>query len=137
MFELKTETKPDKLGEFFNADVMEESGQLILVIREDLTSFTDSMLIKNQTKPALKDALIVITSRLKLGSHLNIRVNGQSSLASLRTDKSLVHLGIFLDVGQPNNVIKNANADEAIRELLEQLVRLSPHGGPVSDATLA
>ena len=32
---------------------------------------------------------------------------------------------------------KNATADKAIRELREQLVRLSPHGGAVSDATLA
>ena len=137
VLKFKTETKPDKLGQYFNADVMEESGQKILVIRENLTSFTDSMFIKNQTKPALKDALIVLTSRLKLGNHLNIRVDGQSSLASLRTDKSLEPLGIFLDVGQPKNVNKNATADKAIRELREQLVRLSPHGGPVSDATLA
>ena len=135
--EFRTETKPDKLGKYFNADVMEESGQKILVIRENLTSFTDSMFIKNQTKLALKDALIVLTSRLKLGNHLIIRVDGQSALASLRADKSLEPLGIFLEVGQPKNVNKNATADKAIRELREQLVRLSPHGGPVSDATLA
>ena len=40
---------------------------------------------------------------------------------------------MFLEVGQPKNVNKNA----AIREFREQLVRLSPLGGPVSDATLA
>ena len=135
--EFKTETKPDKIGKFFNADVIEESGQKILIIRENLTSFTDSMFIKNQTKLALKDALIVLTSRLKLGNHLSVRVDGQSALASLRTDKSLEPLGIFLEVGQPKNVNKNATADKAIRELREQLVRLSPHGGPVSEATLA
>ena len=132
-----TETKPEKLGQFFNADVMEESSQKILVIRENLTSFTDSLIIKNQTKPALREALIVLTSRLKLGNSLSIRVDGQSSLASLRADKSLEPLGIFLDIGQPKNVNKNATADKAIRELREQLVRLSPHGGAVSDATLA
>ena len=45
--------------------------------------------------------------------------------------------GIFLDVGQPKNVNKNATADKAIRELRERLVRLSPHRGAVSEATLA
>ena len=46
-------------------------------------------------------------------------------------------LGIFLVIGQPKNVNKNAMADKAIRELREQLVRPSPHGGAVSEATLA
>ena len=137
VLQFTTETKPEKVGQFFNADVMEESNQKILVIRENLTSFTDSLIVKNQTKPALKDALIVLTSRLKLCNSLNIRVDGQSSLASLRADKSLEPLGIFLTIGQPKNVNKNATVDKAIRELREQLVRLSPHGGAVSDATLA
>ena len=97
----KTETKPDKLSQFLCADVMEESGQKILVIRENLTSFTDSLIIKNQTKAALKDALVVVTSRLKLADHMTIRVDGQSSLASVRADRSLEPLGIFFDVGQP------------------------------------
>ena len=133
----KTETKPEKLGQFFNGDVMEESGQKILILRENLTSYTDSLIIKNQTKPCLKDALIVLASRLKLGDNLTIRTDGQSSLASLRADKSLEPLGIFLEIGRPKNINKNAPAEKAIRELREQLVRLSPHGGPVSEATLA
>ena len=95
----KTETKADRLSQYFNADVMEESGQKIFVIRENLTSYTDSMIIKNQTKVAIKDALIILTSRLKLGDNLTIRVDGQSSLASLRADKSLEPLGIFLEIG--------------------------------------
>ena len=132
-----TDTKPEKLGQYFNADVMEESSQKILVLCENLTSFTDCIIIKNQTKPALHDALIILTSRLKLGDHFSIRVDGQSSLSCLRKDKSLEPFGIFLDVGQPKNVNKNATADKAIRELCEQLVRLSPHGGAVSEATLA
>ena len=37
-YEYKTETKPDKLGQFYNADVMEGSGQKILLLRENLTS---------------------------------------------------------------------------------------------------
>ena len=135
--QFSTSTIPDKLGQFFNADVMEESSQKILVIRENLTSFTDCLIIKNQTKPALRDALIILTSRLKLGDNLSVRVDGQSALASLKADRSLEPLGIFLDVGQPKNVNKNATADKAIRELREQLVRLSPRGGAVSEATLA
>ena len=48
VLQFTTETIPDKLGQFFNADVMEESNQKILVIRKNLTILTDYLIIKNQ-----------------------------------------------------------------------------------------
>ena len=109
-----TDTKPE--GQHFNVDVMEGSSQKILVLLENLTSFTNCIIFMNQTKPALREALVILTSRLKLGDHLSIRVDGQSSLSSRRKDQSLDPFGIFLDVGQPKNVNENAPADKAIRE---------------------
>ena len=135
--DFSTETKPEKAGQHFNADVMVESGQFILVVRENLTSFTDCLVIRNQTKPILKEGLIVLTSRLRLGNIVYVRVDGQSSLASLKVDKSLEPLGIFLTVGRPKKINKNATVDKAIRELREQLVRLQPQGGPYSQSILA
>ena len=38
LLEYSTQTKPDKVDQYFNADVLEESTQKILVIRENLTS---------------------------------------------------------------------------------------------------
>jgi len=64
-----TQTKPDMIGKYFNADVLEDSGQKILVVRENLTSFTNTMIVQNQTKATLKEALIIVLSRLKLVSH--------------------------------------------------------------------
>ena len=64
-------------------------------------------------------------------------MDGHSALASLRTDKSMEADGIFLELGRPKNVNKNAVVDKAIRELREQLVRLSPKGGPYSESVLA
>ena len=132
-----TQTKPSCIGQHFNADVLEDNKQRILVLRENLTSYTDASLIPNQTKQALKDSLISLTSRMKLGDHLTIRVDNHSSLASLRTDKSLEPLGVFLETGLPKNINKNATAEKAIRELREQLVKISPRGGPVDSSTLA
>ena len=137
LHQYSTDTKPVKIGQFLNADVMEECGQKILVVRDNLTSYTDTFILKNQTKPVLRDALIVITSRLMLGNRTTIRVDGHSSLNGLRTDKSLEPLGIFLEIGRPKNPNKNAVADKAIRELREQITKLAPHGGPISDAMLA
>ena len=85
----------------------------------------------------LRDGLIVLSSRLKLGDMVTIRIDGHSSLASLKVDKSLEPLGILLEIGRPKNPNKNAVADKAIRELREQIIRLSPTRGPISEATLA
>ena len=137
LFNYSTQTKPDMIGKYFNADVLEESGQKILVVRENLTSFTDTMIIQNQTKATLKEALIIVLSRLKLSNIALVRVDGQSSLSSLRSDKSLDPLGIKLEIGLPKNINKNAVVDKAIRELREQILKLSPKGGPVSPAILA
>ena len=81
-----TTTKPSKMGEFYNADVLEEAGQKI---RENLTSFTDTAILPNQTKPSLRSALITLLSRMKVGPSCHVRVDNQSSLSSLRKDKSL------------------------------------------------
>ena len=132
-----TTTIPEFVGQFFNADVLEESKQRILVIRENLTSYTDACLIPNQTKAALKGAIITLIARLKLGDFCTIRIDNQSSLASLKADKSLIPLGISLETGHPKNINKNAGAEKAIRELREQIVKISPRGGPIDATTLA
>ena len=66
-----------------------------------------------------------------------LRVDGHSSLTSLKGDKSLEPLGIFLVIGRPKNVNKNATVDKAIREFRDQLIRLQPRGGPYSPSILA
>ena len=132
-----TTTKTSKVGEVYNADVMEDANQKILVIRENLTSFTDASLLKDQSKPTLKSALITLLSRMKVGPVCSVRVDNQSSLASLCKDKSLEPYGIFLVTGEPKNVNKNAVVDKAIRELREQIVRFNPNGRKISEETLA
>ena len=106
------QTKPSYVGQFFNADVLEESKQRILVLRENLTSYTDATIIPNQTKQALKDSLVSLTSRMKLGNNLSIRVDNHSLLVSLCSDKSLEPLGIFLESGLLKNVNKNVTAEK-------------------------
>ena len=51
----QTETKPEIAGTFFNADVIQNAKQKILVMRENLTSYTDAMLIPSEQKQALSD----------------------------------------------------------------------------------
>ena len=57
-----------------------KSKQRILVIRENLTSYTDATLIANQTKAALKNGIITLIARMKLGDSCFIRFDNHSSL---------------------------------------------------------
>ena len=131
----QTETKPERAGVFFNADVLQESGMKILVLRENLTSFTETMFVKNEQKPTIREALIILTSKLRADQQITIRVDAQSSLKALKLDKILAEEDINLDVGSAKN--KNSVAEKAIRELREEIVKLSPHGGKVSETVLA
>ena len=64
--EYKTNTKPSSVGYHLNADVMEEAGQRILLIRDNLTSMTATTIVKNQMIPELQNSLIPLAHSVKL-----------------------------------------------------------------------
>ena len=132
-----TETKPHAAGIFFNADVLVDSSQKILVIRDNLTSFTDAMFLRNEQKPTLRDGLTTLCSKLRSNVPITIRVDSQSSLKSLRDDRILAEETISLDIGSAKNKNKNAVAERAIGELRVELVKVAPSGGPISVTSLA
>ena len=132
-----TETKPSVAGIFFNADVLVDSGQKILVLRDNLTSFTDAQFIPNEQKPTMRDNLIIVCSKLRSNVPITIRVDSQSSLKSLKNDKSLSEESINLEIGNSKNRNKNAVAEKAIGELRTELIKVSPGGGPFSAKSLA
>ena len=107
-----SETKPSSPGTHLNADVLVEAGQKILLVRDNLTSYTATMIIKNEQKEILKESLFTLASSLRLGRSAVIRVDAHSSLAALKNDGSLDRLGFSLDVGHPKNVNMNATAEK-------------------------
>ena len=136
--EYKTETKPPTAGSFLNADVMEEARQKVLVLRDNLTSYTSTTFIKDQTKNTLRDSLLILASRTRLNrSPVQCRVDAHSSLKGLAKDGTLEKMGLLLEVGHPKNPNHNSVAETAIKELRQELVKLSPQGGRVSEKTLA
>ena len=137
VMEYNTETKPDTLASYFNADVMEESGQKILLLRENLTSMTATTFIKSQTKHELRDSLLLLALRLRLQKPLTIRTDPHPSFAGLHGDPYLEKVGISLEIGHAKNVNKNAVAEKGIRELREEIVKIHPKGGPITETTLA
>ena len=135
--EFQTETKPDIPGTFFHADVLQESGMKILVFRDNLTSYTETLFVPNEQKPSLREALIILSSKLRSNQEINIRVDAQSSFKALKDDRNIAEEKIKIDVGSAKNKNKNSVAEKAIRELREEIVKLTPHGGKISGSVLA
>ena len=137
MFEYQTETKPLIPGVCFNADVLQEASRKILILRDNLTSYSEAMIIRDETKQTLREALIILTSKLRMDKEITIRVDAQSALKSLQNDKTLKSELIHLDIGSAKNRNKNAVAEKCIRELREELVKQEPSGRPITETTLA
>ena len=136
-FEHQTETKPEEAAIYFNADVLKEASQKIFVLRENLTSFTETKFVKDETKQTLREAIIVLTSKLRSDKGIVIRVDAQSSLKALKEDRVIKSEQIEIDVGTAKNKNKNSVAEKCIRELREEILRISPHGGKISELALA
>ena len=113
------------------------SAKKILVIRDNLTSLTDATFVPNEQKTTLRDALIVLVSKLRASKTVTIRTDPHSSLKSLVRDTVLLNENITLEVGSPKNVNKNAVAEKAIQELRREIVSISPEGNKISELILA
>ena len=102
-FDFQIETKPTVMGKYFNADVLQESGQKILVLRENLTSYTEAMFFKNELKVTLREALIILTTKLRNNRDIIVRVDAQSSFKALKNDTVLKDEHIELEIGSAKN----------------------------------
>ena len=134
-----SEDAPQSIGISFAADVARRHRQLILVLRETVSSYTLTTLIKSEKHEDLRNGLIVLCSQLRSlhDGGVTVRVDPAPGFCALATDPILLSHGITLEIGRVKNPNKNPVAERAIEELGLELLNLSPEGGPVSDVTLA
>ena len=134
-----SEDAPQSIGISFPADVAQRHRQLILVLRETVSSYTLTTLIKSEKHEDLRNGLIVLCSQLRSlhDGGVTVRVDPAPGFCALVTDPILLSHGITLEIGRVKNPNKNPVAEHAIEELGLELLNLSPEGGPVSDVTLA
>ena len=130
---------PDAVGISFAADVLKRSRQLILVLRESVTSYTSTMVIEDERHHTLRDALVRLCIQLRPldGPPAVIRTDPAPGFKSLVNDQLLQHHRIVLELGNPKNPNKNPVAEKAVQELEIELLRQDPIGGAVSEVTLA
>ena len=134
-----SEVAPRSIGVLFVADVAQRHRQLILVLRETVSSYTLTTLIKSEKHEDLRNAVIVLCSQLRFlhDGGTTVLVDTATGFCALATDPIILSHGITLEIGRVKNPNKNPVAERAIEELGLELLNLSSDGGPVSDVTLA
>ena len=122
-----SEVAPQSIGVSFAADVARRHRQLILVLRETVSSYTLTTLIKSEKLEDLRNALIVLCSQLRSlhDGGATVRVDPASGFCALATDPILLSHGITLEIGRVKNPNKNPVAERAIEELGLELLNLS------------
>ena len=122
----ETETKATVPGTFYNADVLNQHKKKVLLVRENLTSFTQTKFIKDEKKETLREGLVEIIYRFKPNMKTIVRVDCHSSFKALKDDKLLQNLGIVIQLGDEKNVNKNGVAEKAIQELENEILKVNP-----------
>lgn len=139
LIEQSTDDPAESVGVSFAADVIKRHRQLVLVLRETTTSYTRAMVISDEKRDTLRDALVQLLAELHPldGPPAVVRVDPAPGFSALRNDETLQRLRITLEIGRVKNVNKNPVAEKAVRELGDELLRQEPGGGPVSEIGLA
>ena len=130
---------PEVIGVAFAADVIKRERQLILVLRETVTSYTEACLVESERHSDLRDALIQMCIGLRPldGPMAVVRTDPAPGFVALVNDEVLGQHRICVEIGRVKNPNKNPVAERAVQELEGELLRRDPNGGPVSGRTLA
>lgn len=99
---------PEGIGMSFADDVLKCEKQVILVLRETVTSFTSACIINNEKHGTLRDALAFLSVELHPldGPPALIRVDPDPGFVALNNNETLKQLGICIHIGHvknPNN----------------------------------
>ena len=139
LVEQSSSDPPDGVGISFAADIIKRYRQLILVVRETTTSYTASCLLDDERRESVRIGLLRLCLELRplAGPPSVIRVDPAPAFRALSSDESLRQFGRALEIGRIKNPNKNPVAEKSIAELGDELLRLSPGGGPISPLTLA
>ncbi|VDH94003.1 Hypothetical predicted protein [Mytilus galloprovincialis] len=139
LVEQSSEDPPDLVGISYVADVLKRNRQLILVVRETVTSYTSTCFIKDEKLGSLRDGLIIhllIPLKPLNGPSVVVRVDPAPGFRPLCDDSYLKQLNISIEIGRVKNRNKNPVADKAIAELEDELLREERDHSPLSENTL-
>ena len=132
-------TPPIHVGVRFAMDVMRRYKQYVLVLRETVTSFTWTVLIPSEKHTDLRDGILILAAEMRPCSDecLSIRVDPAPGFCALVDDSALKRSRVCIDIGDRKNVNKNPVAENAIKELGNEILRASPQVQVISPVLLA
>ena len=133
-----TGNPPEVVGISYAADVIKREKQLILVLRECVTSDTASCLIDDERRDTLRDSLVKLCIGLRPldGPPAVIRTDPAPGFAALVKDALLSTYRLTIELGRVKNVNKNPIAEKAVCELEHELLHQQPTGGAVTQLVL-
>ena len=117
------------IGATLAADVIERNTQKILIVKDKLSQFIRGTLIPDQTANTLRQSLLSLILDILLDSGTTIRVDGTTSFQTLEKESKsngslLNQLKISIQVGRLINKNKNPVAENAVKEVLKEILRL-------------
>ncbi|CAG2247085.1 unnamed protein product [Mytilus edulis] len=129
---------PETIGSAFAADVMKRERQLILVVREYVTSYTAARLITDERQETLRESLLCLCVELCPldGPFAVVRTDPAPGFQALVNDELLRRHRITIEVGRFKNKNKNPVADKAIQELEDEILRQDPNTRCISPLSL-
>ena len=100
---------PEHPGTHVNIDVIKRASQNILVCTDMFSKFTTATLIPSESRDAMIDALLLLTTPIRHSPQIVVRVDKAPVFKSLtqRTSNQLEDNGIKLELGEDAN--KNSN----------------------------
>ena len=137
---MSTTTPPKYIGERFACDVIKREKQKILVLRETVTSYTWTAIIKDEKASTLESGLRSLFAQVRppnAARPASCRVDNAQTFVSITLKDGLDDIGVKLDLSNPANSDGNPIAEKANRELHHCLVTVQPSGGKLTRQTLA
>ena len=134
---------PTHFAHKFAADCIKRNKQIILVLRECASSYTQADLIPSETAHDITEGLIRLSNLVRPSklSPMSIRVDPHPSHKSMflqiGNSKGLAKHNIHLEIGRALNPNKNPVAEKAVRELIKEVLNISPEGGTINSTTLS
>ena len=113
MIEQSTGDPTNAISTSFAVDILKHSKQLVLVLRETVTSYTVSKIIENEQHDTLCSALACMSMELGPldGPMAVIRVDPAPGFVALNEDKAQTDLHLQLEIGRVKNINMNPIAE--------------------------
>ena len=139
--EQSSEPAAEFISQTCATDVIKRNSQLILVLRECVSSYTKSQLIARETAKCISESLVMLINDIRPSgmTKMIVRADPHPSHRSLfnSEDSILVKHNVQLELGRVHNINHNPVAEKAARELIREILVLQPSGGAITSTLLS